>query len=250
MKAGPTPRRRKPSAASRVRRFWIVALAIVLFLGAAAAGAALWPGFYPREIAISGNRVVTRLEIVERAGVLPNVNMWLQNPRAIAARVEAIPYVLSASVHRLPPATIAIAIAEREPYATLRSGTRWALVDRDLRVLETAAGPLAALPELDAVPDLALAPGTSLSDTDTVALRDDYDAIAAAHVDAASVGRDKFGGLEATLRDGVELKLGSEEDLPRKLALVGPILTQVGHGGRELASIDLRAPSTPVVVYR
>ncbi len=233
-----------------MRRFWIAALAIVLFCGAAAAGAALWPGFYPREIAISGNRVVTRLEIVEHAEVLPNVNMWLQNPHAIAARVETIPYVRDASVHRIPPATVAIAITERAPYAVLRSGTHWALVDRDLRVLEPAAEPSATLPEFDAAAGLVLDPGTQLTDPDTVGLRDDYDAIAAAHVDAASVGRDKYGELIATLREGVLLKLGSEEDLQRKLALVDPILVQVGHGGRALASIDLRAPSTPVVVYR
>jgi len=47
---------------------------------------------------------------------------------------------------------------------------------------------------------------------------------------------------------GVQLLLGDDEDLARKIALIGPILSQTA--GRRIAAIDLRAPGTPVVVYR
>ena len=47
---------------------------------------------------------------------------------------------------------------------------------------------------------------------------------------------------------GVQLLLGDDEDLTRKIALIGPILSQTAK--KKITAIDLRAPATPVVVYR
>jgi DNA-binding transcriptional regulator YdaS (Cro superfamily) len=44
--------------------------------------------------------------------------------------------------------------------------------------------------------------------------------------------------------------LGPQSDLAQKLTLVDAILAQVVHGQRRIAAIDVRAPGTPVVVYR
>ena len=52
------------------------------------------------------------------------------------------------------------------------------------------------------------------------------------------------------MRNGLRLLLGSEKDLAQKLALVDPILSQVVGKQRRVAAIDLRAPATPVIVYR
>jgi hypothetical protein len=61
---------------------------------------------------------------------------------------------------------------------------------------------------------------------------------------------DRFGGVVATLPDGVRLLLGSESDLNRKLTLAKAIRAQVVTQVRPVAAIDLRAPATPVLVYR
>jgi hypothetical protein len=71
----------------------------------------------------------------------------------------------------------------------------------------------------------------------------------AAHVAPVALRSDRFGGLVATMRDGVQVLFGNGADLARKLALVEPILAQVVHGSRRVTAIDLRAPDTPVVVY-
>ena len=145
-------RRRRRSRVARIRRFWMpIALgtAVVLILLAVAA---TWPGFYPDQVAVSGNQRVTRSEILAAAAVAPNISIWFQNAGAMARRIEAIPYIETTHVHRALPASIRIVVVERVPFAVLRSGPSAAVVDRSLRVLEPATG-------ADPLPILDLEPG-------------------------------------------------------------------------------------------
>jgi cell division protein FtsQ len=249
LKPGKTPKRRKKTAAARLRPFWILIGFLAALLVAAGAAAVMWPGFSPKTIEVAGNRRVSRDEILARAQVAPNVNMWLQNPRAIATRVEAIPYVGSADVRRVPPATVAIDVTERTPFAILVQGKQAVLVDRDLRVLQPADAATNLV--TFALPGSApLAPGTFVRTDDASALRTLYDELAAAHVAAVRLEYDRFGGAVATLRDGLRVMLGDDVDTAKKIALIEPIVAQVVRKGKPAEAIDLRAPNTPVVVYK
>ena len=72
----------------------------------------------------------------------------------------------------------------------------------------------------------------------------------AAHVVPLELTLDRFGGLVATMRGGVKILFGSEEDFDKKLALVNPVLSQLVRDRRRVEAVDLRAPSTPVLVFR
>lgn len=245
----PRPKRKQKSGAARLRPFWFL---LVLLAAAAAFGgyyAATWPGFFPRSIAVRGNRIVPRAEILARARIVPDANVWLQNTRAASARIQAIPYVKDAAIHRSLPAGVRIDVTERVPYAIVKSGPSALLVDRDLRVLQSAPHGI-ALPvfvqKLANVP----APGAFLKDEAILRLRDDYDALAQAHVIVTTLHYDKFGDLDAGMRSGVQLLLGDDSELAQKTGLIGPILSQVAANGRRVAAVDLRAAKTPVVVYK
>lgn len=235
-----------------MRRYWVPIALVLALVAGGVAFAAMWPGFAPQRIDVRANTRVSRADVIAAAGIAPNVNIWLQNPQAIATRVEAIPYVSTASVHRIPPATIQIDIVERTPFAVVRSGSGAALVDRGMRVLEPAAEVAAdtRLVRFVLDPARALDPGTFLTDPEDLALRDDYDAMLAAHVVPLELRHDRFGGLVATLSGGIRLMLGTESDLDRKLVLVDPILAQVARRDRSVDAIDLRAPGTPVIDYK
>ncbi len=242
-------RRRKASAAARLRPFWIpIAIIGVIAVGAGAFAVA-WPGFEPKHVAVTGNRVVPQAEILSRAAIAAHVNMWLQNTGAMATRIGAIPYVASVGVYRLPPTSIVIAVRERTPFAVVRSDENAVLVDRDLRVLQDAPDD-ATLPQFVLEPGVALEPGRFLRERSAMALRDDYDAMIAAHVVPVQLSFDRFGGLVATVRGGVQILLGDDADLNKKLALVDPILAQVVRKQRHVSAVDLRAPATPVLVFK
>lgn len=61
---------------------------------------------------------------------------------------------------------------------------------------------------------------------------------------------DKFGDLVAATTGGISLLLGEDADLAKKTPLIDPIISQVSATGKKLAAVDLRAPKTPVVVYK
>jgi cell division septal protein FtsQ len=211
--------------------------------------AATWTAFDPKEISINGNHRVTRREILARAAIPPHVTIWLQNTGAIERRIEAIPYIARASVHRGLPASIRIAVVERAPFAIVESGDDAAVVDHALRVLEPATGG-EALPVFEMEPTANLMPGAYVRARAALELRDAYDAVAAKGLLPTTLALDQFGGLVATMPGGVKLLLGGSNDLDRKLTLAGAILAQIVRGQRRVAAIDLRAPAAPVLVYR
>jgi cell division septal protein FtsQ len=223
-------------------------LVLAIALGAALYFAATWPGFFPKHVSVSGNRFVSTAQILARAQIEPHANVWLQNMGAAAQRIESIPYVKTVRIHRLPPANVYVTITERAPFAELRNGSEHALIDRDLRVLQ-ADGDAAALPQI-VVKDPIPRPGAFLTAASVQRLRDDADTLAMAHVAVRSLRYDRFDDLIAQTRGGISLLLGDDSDLEKKTALIDPIISQVSASGRKLAAVDLRAPGTPVVVYR
>jgi hypothetical protein len=88
---------------------------------------------------------------------------------------------------------------------------------------------------------------------DTALLRrmlSDAAVLRSAALDVAKIGSDRFGGLICELRDGLVLQFGDDRDLAQKASLVEPILHAYRGRREQPASIDLRAPGTPVVQLR
>ena len=164
-------------------------------------------------------------------------------------RIEAIPYVDTATVHRGFPASVTIAIAERKPAYTLKARSNY-VVDRDLRVLYRNTSDIVICPCITMNKPLDVRDGAFVTDPQAVAMRDDLDALAAAKIEVGEARYDKYENLIVTLRDGTTVLLGDDgEDLQKKIALIGPIRQQLAKG-KPIAAIDLRAPNTPVVKYK
>ena len=239
--------RSKRSSLTRLRPFW--------FAGVIVAGLAAWggvwlaenPAFALKRLDVSGLSHVTRAEVVARAAIDPHRNIWLLDVRAIEARLDALPHVRTARVHRRPPATIRLEIAERVPSACVRAGTSAALIDADDRVLELGCHGDVPAYVLDATH--ALAPGAFLHDEELTQLEADARALGAG-ARFVSFAHDRFGELVATRSDGIAVQFGDEDQLERKQRLVGPILAELGPQAAGVASVDVRTPATPVVEYR
>jgi hypothetical protein len=242
-------RRTKPSIAGRVRTFWVVAalaLSAAFVLAIAIANA---PQLRVRTVdaSVPAGGPVTKSAVIAAAHIDPDANLWLLNTSAIRRRLEAIPYVATAGVHRaqFPQPAVMLDVTLREPTGCVRSAGGTVTIDAIARVLQTdcVSG---ALPLVDVGNAPAVAPGDTLTTPDIDRLLADGRAIGA-HIPVRSVRRDRFGGLEAIDSRGVLLQFGSDADLPAKLALVEPIRNSVH--GRPLRAIDLRAPATPIVDF-
>lgn len=245
------PSRRQPSLVARLRVFWVfIAVGLV---GAAYGGwfLANRPEFEPATIGVEGNVKVSSAEIRERAAIPADRNVWLLDKSATQQRVEAIPRVRTARVHRTFPNGVTIEISERVPAGCAEGFAGRFLVDETGRVLERGCPP-ATVPTFALGERLAAAaPGEDLPEAGLVRrLAADARLLAADRLAVVRLGVDRFDSLEVTLRGGPVVRFGDDRTLAAKAGLVDPILRTYGNRARDLAVIDLRVPSTPVVQDR
>lgn len=243
-------RRTKPSLAVRMRTFWVIAALGLCALLAIVLAVINAPQLRVRTVdaIVPNGSPVTRAMVIAAAHIDPDANLWLLNTAAIRARLEALPYVATASAHRsqFPKPAIALEITLRRPTGCVRAGSVTVTIDAAARVLQTGCVD-AALPLVDAGTGTPGAPGTTLAAPDIDRLLADAKLVGD-HIPVRIVRRDRFGGLEAVDSRNVLLKFGSDADLAAKVALVEPIRAGAAHG-RPLRVIDLRAPNTPVVEF-
>jgi len=217
----------------------------------AAAGAyyaAGWPGFHPRRIAVTGVSAVNRAEILQRAAIDRDHNVWLQNMGAAAVRIGRIPYVGAVRIRRSLPADVTIVVTERKPFAVVTDGLGRVLVDEGLRVLDPQTQ-RADLPELRwKIGSVAV--GQFLHAVPLVQMAADCKRLLGASVPVARLSLDRLGDLNVWLRSGVLVEFGDDADIARKARLVNPILSQAPQTSRRVRALDLRAANTPVLVFK
>ncbi len=255
MNRQPVPRlrrRSRPSFAARFGKYWLVSLVC-----AALAAGAVWAlltssAFHLASLAVTGLSHVGRAEVVRRAGIDPRTNIWLLDRRAIERRLAAIPYIASVRMHRRILANVWLEIRERRAEACVRDAQGDALlVDGDLRVLEADCGPGAAAVTYRVRAPLEAAPGDFLRAPELLALQKDARTLdTGGGVRYRAFAHDRFGGLDATLHDGIAVHFGDEADLSTKQRLLAPIFAHLGPKAADVRAIDLRAPGTPVVQFR
>ncbi|HEY1727699.1 MAG TPA: FtsQ-type POTRA domain-containing protein [Candidatus Baltobacteraceae bacterium] len=243
-------RRAKPSLLARLRVFWIFIVLLLIAAGVAGFRIATWPGFTPKNVDVYGTKHVAVADVLKRAAIPSNRNAWLIDKHAAETRVDAIPWVQSTRIHRSLPASVRIVVVERTPAACVQSASARYLVDANGHVIETSCndGPRAVVigwPGL--TPQQA---GSTIDVAQLTRFLSDVRTLRANHVDPVYSAFDRFGGLDVTLSGGIAVRFGDDRDLAQKATLVDPILQTYGKRSRDVAVIDLRAPSTPVVEER
>lgn len=87
-------------------------------------------------VALTGQRELTDAEVIAAAGVTSTSSLPLLDAEAAREGLEALPLVKSATVHKLYPDTLAIAIEERQPYALWQNDGTVSIIARDGTAIE------------------------------------------------------------------------------------------------------------------
>jgi cell division protein FtsQ len=233
----------------RLRMFWVFIAAGAIAAIAAGYTLATRPEFRVRSITVSGNHAVSQQQIVAAAAISLDANVWLLNTGAIAGRIEAIPFIATANVHRSLPADVELAVTERTPAACVVAKGVALTIDAGRRVLASRCLSR-ALPRYELTPASDPKPGGFLADAQIARLQRDLGVVASGGYAARSARFDEYGSLNVTTTTGLLLRLGSDDDLQSKVRLIGPILEATKKRLRAVEAIDLRAPTTPIVTYR
>jgi len=216
-------------------------------------------------VSVNGNRRTPAADVIAAAGFEPGANVWLLDVAAAQNRIADLPWVDSATVHRLWPNRVWVSVVERVPVARVWISTvsgeepfaGLALVDATGRVLAfgsaqgAAAGAASqALPlmRIDPLPSPlrigAPIPGDVFGQA--------YDALVQLRSLGLRVSEIDVGpvtGFTVTSDDGLRVILGTEDDLARKVTLFKAIVPKIA-APQNVVYVDLRSVRAPTVLYR
>lgn len=234
----------------------LVAVAVLLALGAGVLFLSRSSVLHARAIRVTGNDHLSRAEVVARAEVSRATNVLWLDESAVERRLEAEPWIAEAEVGIAFPATIRIELVERVPVAIADDGIARTLLAAD----GTALGPAARTRDL---PRIEL-PVASVADarpspagTSAVVMGPRPSARGAATAIGAmrpevrsvivSVGVRPDGTLDLKLEGGVTVRYGSAAEPVAKAQTLARILTWATATGERLAHVDVAAPRAPAV---
>jgi cell division protein FtsQ len=228
-------------------RSLVVAVALVGCAGLLYLGARETSVFAIRTVVVRGAPPVVAAEVRSALRPLEGTSLLQLGSGEVDRRLAAIPDVASARYDRAFPHKLTVYVVPERPVAVLRRGAGSWLVSARGRVLRPVShGALPALPRIWVAAGTDLPVGTTLA-PDSGARAAAALAVARRVGFHAAIGNVTIEGstIAFKLRSGLELRLGTADDLALKLAVAARILPIVGSGATYL---DVSVPSRPVAM--
>jgi cell division protein FtsQ len=200
----------------------------------AAANAA---GFRVAAVALTGRRQLGEQEILAAAGVTERTSLLFLDVDAARRRLESVPWIAQATVRKLYPGRLEIALEEREAFALWQIDGKISVIAADGTVL----GPHGER-KTPALP-LVVGPGAAAKAQEILALLDGYPAVKE-QVRAAIRVADRRWNFR--LKNGLDIRL-PETDVARALDLLVALDREKKLTSRDVTAIDLRLPDRVTV---
>lgn len=239
---------RRKKAVARTKRRRVIGSS----LGVVVVGAAIWGAFWSplldvRTVQVAGAKQTAAADVRNAAALGTDDNLLLLSTGAVATRVEELPWVKDASVHRRLPGTVRVKIHERHPalVVTVAAGS-WT-VDGSGHVLQEGAPPK-TLPTLTGAALTALEPGERVEADEVRSGLAVWRALPrGVKADVASVVAASPERIALALRDGTIVRYGGAERLGAKNKVLMALMARLAAEGRTATYLDVSVPSTPAV---
>jgi len=201
--------------------------------------------FAIERVEIRGADPHTAAAVRHALGPLDGKSLLALGGGEVARRAQAVPSVISASYDRAFPHTLRVTIVEERPVAVLHRGTDLFLVSARARVLRPLpANALLGLPRIWVPRTTDVTLGATLGGDPGAAVA----ALVPLHhlrlPVRVATAHAATGQLFLQLRNGLELRLGTPEDLPLKLTIARRIVPSLAPVPG--AYLDLSVPERPV----
>jgi len=194
-------------------------------------------GFQISEIALDGNRELSRENILTLAGITGRSSLLFLDAAKTRARLLSNPWISDATVLKLYPGRLRIGIVERQPFALWQRGGVLSLIATDGTVLERYVPPrFAALP-------LLVGKGAEHAGHDFLDLIKRYPGIAG-NVQASVLIADRRWNLR--LKSGIEVLL-PEAAPDAALKTLAELDRSKQLLSRDIVAVDLRLPERVTV---
>ncbi|HXF89256.1 MAG TPA: cell division protein FtsQ/DivIB [Xanthobacteraceae bacterium] len=187
-------------------------------------------GFRIEAITITGQYQLTEAEILAAAGVTPRSSLLFLDAAAARAELLAKAWIADATVLKLYPGRLHIAVTEREPFALWQRDGKVAVIDADGIVLETVVPmQFASLP-------LVVGRGADRKAKDFLAILDKFPALRA-QVYASVLVAERRWNLK--LKNGIDVRL-PENGVESALQTLAMLDRDKKLLSRDIVAVDLR----------
>jgi cell division protein FtsQ len=196
-----------------------------------------WSGLAITEVKITGQSETSELAVLDRLDIKQDPSLLTFDVDAARARVELLPWVSHATLKKLFPNTLEVAIAERTPYAIWQHGEELSLIDAAGKVITDAIDErYAGLP-------FVVGPGAAERAREFVSLIDSVPDIAGKVRAGVLISGERW---NVVLDNGVAVMLPA--DRPQAaLATVARFDADKKLLSRELTTVDMRLPGEMIV---
>jgi cell division protein FtsQ len=229
--------------AGRRRLYLILGGVVAIGLGIGAWFLLHSSAFSARVITVSGSEHTSTAAVEAAGGLTAHPPLISVDAGAVAARVEALPWVKQAVISKEWPDGLHVKVVERAPVAFVTAAHGVALVDATGRVLSDVPTPPAGLPSV-AAKGAVPAPGGSLGRAAASELFVVASLPTAFRAQVRGVSVDKT-GFHLDLTSPVTVTLGSTSQLQEKWHDVASILKSATLHPHDV--IDVSAPGSPTV---
>jgi cell division protein FtsQ len=194
-------------------------------------------GFQIENVKITGQTETSEVDVLHALDIGTYPSTLTLDLEDAKARIETLPWVKQATLKKLFPNTVEIAVVERQPYALWQHEGTLSLIDDAGKVItDDIDDRYASLPQV-------IGPGAAPKATVYAALLAKFPAIAPQVRAGILVSQDRW---TFVLNNGIELML--PPDNPEKaLQTIADLDRDHGVLSREIAAIDLREPGHLVV---
>jgi cell division protein FtsQ len=194
-------------------------------------------GFRITSIALAGQGRLTRQEILGMAGITGRSSLLFLDPAEARSQLKANPWIADATVLKLYPGRLHIAVTERDAFALWQREGKVEVIASDGTVVEPFAGQhFANLP-------LVVGVGAETRAKELVTLLDKYPSIREQFHAAVLVAERRWNVL---LKNGIDVRL-PEAGLERALDTLLKLDRDSKILSRDIAAIDLRLPDRVTV---
>jgi cell division protein FtsQ len=194
-------------------------------------------GFKIADVEVEGRKILTDAEIMAAIGYQPGQSLVFLDANAARERLMQNPLVVKATVRKLYPDKIAIAVTEREPFALWQRGEKIAVIGQDGTVIEGAQeARFADLP-------LLVGQGAETAAKSILAALEPYPDLKKNIYAAVRVG-DRRWNLRLT--NGMDVKL-PEHDFADAIAAFVKLDKSSQLSDRDITEVDMRRAGTATV---
>jgi cell division protein FtsQ len=211
--------------------------------------------FAVSSVPVSGGGAIVSAEVQHAAaGAVRGRSLLQVDAGDVARAVERLPYVRTATVDRSFPHTLSIRITTYHAAATVKSGKSAFLISDDGRVLSRGGPEGGDLPVIRVAGRLALAPGARVRHGAVATALDVLRSLPGSFT--RRVGHlhkltTDGSGIVAVIGRGLQLRLGSSDQLDLKLRVAVRVLRSMQSATRSaLAYVDVTVPGRPALGYK